>query len=221
MSVVGAKPSVNEDVIRYQARTVLGDLAFDISKARKLNDPATKKKIKKAKMIRLWLKALDYKAYLSREQREKIWYALIHIAGVNDFPLAPILQERSRPDILIGSGGGGDTIINNTYGSGETFINSDVDTPSEVLDSFIIGLSNGARWEYTIINSAGTILRKGSISVGWLNDGTLTNTLELSTSEIGDTSPVVLSVAYSAGSIQLIATVSSNNWIVKGTRYLD
>lgn len=219
--VAGAKPSVNEEVIRYQARTKLAELADVIAAARKVNSPKTQAVLKKAKMIYLWLKALDYKKYLSREQREKIWYALIHIADVNDFPIAPLLEERTQPDILIGSGGG-DTIINNTFQGGTAFQNSDVDTPSEVVDTFATSLSNGVRWEYTIINSAGTALRKGSISAGWLTDGSaIESGADIAVTEIGDTSDVVLSVDINDGNVRLIATVASSNWIVKGKRYLD
>ena len=146
MSVIGAKPSVNEEVIRYQARTKLAELATEIANARKLNSSETLFKIKKAKQIRLWLKALDAKAYLTRLQRERIWYALILIAGVNDFPTAPLLEERTQPNILIGGG----TTTNNTIIQSESagnisFVNSDVDTGTEVVDSFPISLSSGAK----------------------------------------------------------------------------
>lgn len=217
----GAKPSVNEEVVMYQARTKLGQLALEIAESRKLINPDVKEKIKQAKMIRLWLKALDYREYLTREQREKIWYALIDIADINDFPSAPLLGYQARPSILIGSGSGS-TTINNTYDAGTPFLNSDVDTPSEVVDTFAVSLANGARWEYTILNAAGTVLRKGSISAGWLSDGSaIEDGAEVVATEIGDSSAVVLSADISAGNVRLIATVSSSNWIVKGKRYLD
>lgn len=218
--IAGAKPSVNEDVIRYQARTKLAELAEEIAKARKVNSLETQIKLKKAKMIYLWLKALDYKAYLSREQREKIWYALIHISGINDFPIAPLLEERTQPNILIGSGGG-ETTINNTFEGGTAFLNSDVDSPSEVVDTFATSLSNGCRWEYTVQNAAGTVLKKGSISAGWTSGGTIDWGAETVAAEIGDTSAVVFSAAISAGNVQLIATVASDNWQISGKRYLD
>lgn len=220
MAVVGAKPSVNEDVIMYQARTKLAELSDEIIAARKLHSPETKVLIKKAKMIFLWLQALDYRAYLSRQQREQIWYALIHIAGLNDFPLAPLLELRETPDILIGQSGGG-TTINNTYDAGIPFLNSDVSSPSEVVDAFATSLSSGCRWEYTIQNAAGTILKKGSISAGWTSAGVIDWGGEIVAAEIGDSSAVVLSAAIVSGNVQLIATVSSSNWRVGGKRYLD
>jgi hypothetical protein len=141
MPITGSKPSVNEEVIRYQARTPLGSLAVDIANAINLNNEDILEKREQAKMIRIWLKALDLKEYLSREQREKIWYALIDIADINDFPIAPILELRERPDILLG--GSSEINVTNTYDAGTPFINSDIDTPSEVIDTFAISLSNG------------------------------------------------------------------------------
>jgi hypothetical protein len=216
--IVGAKPSVNEEVIRYQARTKLATLATDIAAARKLISPETEKKRKKAKMIRLWLKALDYKAYLSREQREKIWYALIDIAEINDFPIAPLLEQRDLPNIITGGGTG--PAGADGQDAGTTFNNSDVDTPSEIVDSFATSLANGCRWEYTIIDSTGLLLRKGSLMAGWTSGGTIEFGGEV-TVEIGDTSAIVLSAQITSGSVELKATVASNNWIVKGKRYLD
>jgi hypothetical protein len=218
MSVAGAKPSVNEEVIMYQARTKLADLSDEITVLRKLNSPEAKPKIKKAKMIFLWLQALDYRAYLSREQREKIWYALIHIAGLNDFPIAPLLELRETPDILLGTSG--TTTINNTYDAGTSFLNSDIDTPSEIVDTFATSLSNGCHWDYTVIDSTGLLLRKGSIMAGWTAGGVIEFGGEVAI-EIGDTSAIVLSAQITTGNVELKATVSSNNWIVKGKRYLD
>lgn len=219
MAVTGSKPSVSEESLRYQGRTKLAELAEEIVELKRLNAPDAKAKIKKAKMIRLWLKALDYKAYLSREQREKIWYALIHIAGINEFPIAPILQLRERPNILTGGSQGAPGA--NGKDASVSFANSDVDTPSEVIDSFATSLSNGVRWEYTIINGAGTALRKGSISAGWLTSGAVESGAEITATEIGDTSGVTLSVDINGGNVRLIATVTSNDWSIKGKRYLD
>lgn len=218
--VAGSKPSVNEDLLRYQALTKLRELAEQVSDIRRFNSTEAKAKIKQATMIRIWLQALDYKEYLSREQREKIWYALIDIADLNDYPIAPILEPRSRPSILL-SGAQGE---NGEDGedAGTPFVNLDVDNPSGVVDSFALGLSNGVKWEYTILNAAGDALRKGSISAGWLPDGSdIEYGAEVTIIEIGDTSDVVLSADIDSGNIRLIATVASNDWIVKGKRYLD
>lgn len=220
MAVAGAKPSVSVEVVKYQGRTRLLALALEIAGARKLKSSDTLEKLSEAKELRIWLKALDQSDFLTYEEKFRIAYATIDIGNINDFPIAPLLALRTRPNILIGAGGG-DT-INNYYYDGTAFINSDVDTPFEVVDSFAVGLSTGARWEYTILNAAGTALRKGSISAGWLPDGSdIEFGVESTTADIGDTSDVVLSADISGGNVRFIATVSTSNWIVKGKRYLD
>jgi hypothetical protein len=98
--VNSSKFSVDEDSLRYQARTKLADLAAEIAATRSLNKSSNK--ILEANKIRLWLKALDLKSYLTREQRERIWYALIQLSGVYDFPIAPVLGNTPRPSVLAG-----------------------------------------------------------------------------------------------------------------------
>jgi hypothetical protein len=217
MSYVGSKPSVNEEVIRYQARTTLATLAYEISGARKLNNPETRKKIKQAKMVRLFLKALDYKEYLTREQREKIWYALIDVADINDFPLSPILEERERPNILVGIQGP-QGVAGTGTGTGTNFVNADVDTGTEDVDTFSSSLADGAIWYYTITN--GTARRTGFIMATWdasaADQGPQMDGPDLG----GSTADVTVSVDLSAGTIRLRATTLSDNWTVRGTRYL-
>jgi hypothetical protein len=220
MPIAGSKPSVNEDSIRYQARTKLADLALDISGSRKLLSPETKKKLKQAKMIRLWLKALDYKEFLSREQREKIWYALIDIADINDFPLAPVLDTRTKPSILSG-GTTTVTVVNQSSTDGKiTFTNSDVDTGTEVADSFSRSLSTGAKWTAVIRKNDGTARVEFEVSATWLADGSdvekkVTSTLYSGTGVPGD---VLLDVVHNTGNIELRVTVVSDNWTIEGYR---
>lgn len=223
MSLIGAKPSVSEDVIRYQARTKLASLGGEIIALRNLNSPEAKAKIKQATMIRLWLKALDYKAYLSRTQREKIWYALIDIADINNFPVAPILELRARPDIL----SGGITINTTTSSSSSStggnneisFTNSDVDTGTEVVDSFARTFSTGAQWTYTARKNDNSGQKSGRIIATWLPDGSSVSFEEDSTIFVGAAGgDVDLTVVHTAGNIELRATVISDNWTVEGFR---
>ena len=219
--VIPSHFSVSQESVRYQSLTKLSELVDDYVAIKRLDSTKAQELLLQISKLRIWLKALDYSDFLTQEQRYKIVYCLTEIAGIYEFPTAPVLANVNRPAILIG-GGGGTTTINNNYDAGTPFLNSDVDSPSEVVDTFAISLSNGVRWEYTIINSAGTALRKGSISAGWLSDGSDIDTgAEVSTAEIGDTSPVTLDADVNAGNVRLIATVSSNNWIVQGKRYLD
>lgn len=217
--VIPAHYYSDEQTVRYLALGKLADLGLEIAGARKLSSTETLAKIKKATQIRLWLQALQYRDYLTKEQRDKIKYALIDISDINDFGTAPVLGNVERSPILIGSGGS--TIeITNIIDAGTPILNTDVDAPSEVLDSFPISSGNGVRWEYTVYK--GSNLRKGSISAGWLSSGvSIDSGAEVTTADIGDTSDVSFNVDINAGEVRLIATVASNDWIVKGKRYLD
>jgi len=99
--IAQAKASVDEASVQYQAQTKLADLANEIASTR--NTKKAKDKILQATKIRLWLLALDYKDYLSRYQRERIWYALIQLSGIYDYPKAPVLDKVSLPTPLVGT----------------------------------------------------------------------------------------------------------------------
>jgi hypothetical protein len=99
--IAQSKQSVDEASLRYQAQTKLADLANNIAATRSLNK--AEEMILTATKIRLWLMALDYKKYLTREQRERIWYALIEISGVYDMPKAPVLDKVEQPNTLVGT----------------------------------------------------------------------------------------------------------------------
>ncbi len=219
MAIEVKKFQVDENSIRYQARTSLADLANQIIAIRRLQSPEAVVLIKRAAKIRYWLKALDYKEFLTLTQRNQIWYKLIELSGIYDFPTAPVLAERSRPNILVGEQGPpGPT--GPTGGSGGTsFENTDVDTGTEVVDTFAFSTSSGATWEYTIRNAANTASRTGSITATWLTDGSSVGYgAEITGAQVGDTSDVSLTVDISGSNVRLLATSLSNNWIVEGER---
>lgn len=93
------KPTLTEDSARYQALTKLVSLSLDIASARDLNKHTDK--ILLATKIRLCLKALDYKNYLTRSQREKILYALIDVSNIYSFPKSPVLNKFQKPAELV------------------------------------------------------------------------------------------------------------------------
>lgn len=99
--IAGSKQSIDEVSLRYQAQTVLADIANESAASRSLN--RANDNFLKATKIRLWLKALDYKLFLTRNQREKLWYALIDISGVYDNPTAPVLDKVNAPNVLVGT----------------------------------------------------------------------------------------------------------------------
>jgi hypothetical protein len=99
--IAQSKQSVDEASLRYQSQTKLADLANEIAATRNLNK--AEDRILNATKVRLWLMALDYKSFLTREQRERIWYALIEISGVYDYPKAPLLDKVVQPSPLVGT----------------------------------------------------------------------------------------------------------------------
>jgi hypothetical protein len=220
MAIVPSNFGFDIDYIQYQALGKLSTLGGEIAVARKLSNPDIKAKIKQATQIRIWLKALSYSAYITREQKEKIALALTHIAEINAFGVAPLLPSVDRPNILIG-GGGGTTIVNNNYQAGTAFENSDVDTGTEIVDTFATSLANGVVYHYTVINSAGTAARTGIFKTSWLSSGTISDGSDESDAGVGvSTDDVTLSCAIVSGNVRLNATALSNNWIVRGIRYL-
>ena len=99
--IAQAKSSVDEASVQYQAQTKLAELANEIAATR--NTKKAKDKILQATKIRLWLLALDHKDFLTRQQRERIWYALIQLSGIYDYPKAPVLDKLSQPSPLFGT----------------------------------------------------------------------------------------------------------------------
>jgi hypothetical protein len=204
------------DVVRYTGITKLIEIAVLVAEERNLNKPHVVELIEKGFKIYACLQALEYSQFLSRTQRERIWYCLTEVAGITDFPIAPVLGTVEQPAILFG---GNTTIINNnTYQGGTPFINNDVDIGTETVDTFAISTGKGAVWFYTISN--GTIQEGGIFQGSWLPSGLGSDYSDEGTVSIGGTVDVVLSMDISAGNVRLRATASSNNWIVDGTRFV-
>lgn len=213
--ITAPKFEVQEDSLKYQARTKLAELTDEIASARSLNKISDK--ILKATKLRLWLKALDYSDYLTRAQREQIWFCIIEISGVYNFPTAPVLQLRTRPSILIGNGN--TTTVNNTYTDSTEFVNLDIDTGTEVVDSFAYSLGAAVRWDYVVTD--GTNQRSGIFLTTWLSDGSsISDGTEVSSLDIGDTDDIVFSVDIDAGLVRLKVTAASDDWSCSGKRYL-
>lgn len=97
----------------------------------------------------------------------------------------------------------------------KNFENLDIDTGTEVIDSFLASLGNAVEFKYMV--KKGAAFRAGTIIAVW--DGTNPPThSEVGTTSIGVTSDLVFDVDFSGGNIRLKATVASDNWIVKGKR---
>lgn len=215
--VIPSHFAISQESVRYQSLTKLSELVDQYVDIRRLDSSKAQELLLQISKLRVWLKALDYSEFLSQEQRYKIVYCLTEIAGIYEFPTAPVLANVNRPAILIGSGGGSTTVTNN-YDAGTPFENSDVDVGTETADSFATSLASSVLWHYTVTN--GTAQRSGLFVATWL--GSTIDGYENSGPDIGgSTSDVVLSVDISAGAVRLRATAASNNWTVRGKRYLD
>jgi len=81
----------------------------------------------------------------------------------------------------------------------------------EVVATLVKGTYTAAFFDYVATN--GVNARAGSVMAVW--NGASIEFTDNSTSDIGNTTPVVLSVIINGSNIELIATVSSNNWIIK------
>lgn len=90
----------DRDIIEYQGRARLLDLAETISKT--LNRKKVQPLLKQAAKIRYLLKSLDYDNYMTATQIENILQGVISISGMNEFPAAPTLVNRERPAIISG-----------------------------------------------------------------------------------------------------------------------
>lgn len=201
---------------RYQSLTKLSELTDQYVAIRRLDSQQGQDLLLQITKIRLWLLALDSSDYLTFEQRQKIAFSLAKIAGIYEFPTAPVLANVARPAILIGSGSGSTTVTNN-YDAGTPAENADIDIGTETIDTFATSLGSSVVWHYTITN--GTVQRGGLFGASWI--GSTIDTWEQSGPDlVGSTGDLVLSADISAGNVRLRGTAASNNWSVTVRRYL-
>lgn len=93
------KPTLTESSVLYQARTKLVSIALNVASAKDLDSQM--KQLLLATKIRLFIKALDYKKYLTKAQKDKLLYALIDVSNIYSFPKSPVLNEVATPAELI------------------------------------------------------------------------------------------------------------------------
>jgi len=191
------------------------DLAEEIADTRKRKrDPL----LDKAATIRYYLKAVALKTtYLEDDQVNNIYECLIDAADINEFPTVPILDPADIPSI------GTTIIVQGTQGErgadgGATDFEVVGATTDIVVDTFDVTDAYGARWDYVIYD--GTNQRQGTISTTWLADGSAIATpAHYSSDDLGDVSPVTISIEYFSGAIRLFATITSGTWTISGSRY--
>lgn len=212
-----AQIEITQDYIIYEAESRLLQLATEIAQAKSLVRPDILIKIQLATRLRLWLEALDYNEFLTREKRERIWYALMDIANINDVPVTIPISNISAPQILVGiKGDKGDTGTQGPSGGGLAFSAVNVGTDT-VVDSFNTSLSTASEWTYEVFDASNKRVER--LIGGWLS-GVATDDGGLATTDIGDTSGITFGVNISGSTVQLIAFVSSGIWTIRGTRLL-
>ncbi len=94
--------------------------------------------------------------------------------------------------------------------------NIDIDTGTETVDSFADTIGDGAMWFFVVKKA--TALRSGMLTAVWNAAGDAVEYTQQSTTDIGDTSDLVLSVDISADNVRLRAAAASDNWIVRSQR---
>lgn len=216
-AIINSHFQISEESLRYQARTALADLANEIAATRNLETQAVVNKIERAYSIIMWLMALDVKYFLTAQQREKIWWSLIEISQVYDFPTAPVLEERPRPTILVGIQGPPGPAGSSGSGGGVPFTGTSINGTTTV-DTFAISLGSGCVWQYSITDGTAN-QRTGTIEATWLPSGlSVAFGGDISTLQIGDTSAVQLSIDISGGNVRLRVTATGTTFTVKGSR---
>jgi hypothetical protein len=205
----------NYQAIEYAANTKLMDLAEELADTRKASK--RDKILDQAATIRYYLKAVGFKDYLTNLQVNNIYECLIDVSEINDFPVVPSLPTVAIPVLNIGPQGpqgiAGDT---GPDGGGTDFSQVNV-ASDQIIDSFLASTAFAARWYYVIYD--GTNSRTGSLQAHW-DGSSLEHTGEVGDSDIGDTSPIVMSATLLGGNVRLNATVASGSWTISGTRHL-
>ncbi len=208
------------DSVRYAGITRLIEIAVELADIRNLKKPEAVAKIKQGFKIYACLQALEYSQFLSLEQRQRIWYCLIEVGEITDFPISPALSQIEQPAILIG---GNTTIINNnTYNSGVPFDYQNLTVSTQTVDSFAGSAGLGCVWYYNIFDgtSAG---RGGQIQAFWREDLTSVEYTDEGTLEIDGPITVELFVDINSGNVRLRATSTSDSingdtWSITGIR---
>ncbi len=199
----------------YAAHTRILELADVISESSSFI--RVKNEIHIAEALIRYIRALNTDSTLTFDEESAICQHMITIGDLYDFPASPTITSTVIPTFA------SNVILQGEQGpAGQDGFGTDYNQFSLInntsLDSFLITSADGAEWTYKIKNSAGTSLRVGRIGAGWISDGTIVP-YQFSSMDIGDTSPVTLSVTYSAGSIILFATITSGTWDISGTRW--
>lgn len=217
------------DLIVNKAQHAIGDLGYSLMESAKRGEDSTNNNDFRDDMFRLLtIRALlknilnddgDIKAYYQDSDNEKklnkILDGLARMALVYSGTSIPLLTGKRIPLYYYPS------TASPTVSSGSAvvrFENTDVDSPSEVVDSFDSNSSTLALYVVTVIGSNGGEGTRTSLITVSIRAGSA-DMSETRTPDVGGiTSPLTFDVDMSGNTCQLIAYASTNNWVVRGIR---
>ncbi len=116
-------------------------------------------------------------------------------------------------DVNLQAGSGSGTPVSGVVGVPTE--NTDIDTGTEVVDTFPTGDMKGVVWHI--------VLEKGSdrkvlvVMATWT--GSTVTYAPVASTQIGDASTISVSVDINTGNVRLLATVTTDNWIATAVRY--
>lgn len=162
-----------------------------------------------------------YTASANQVKLNKMLDGLVSLTGIFGGPAIPMLGRRNLPLYFFpngtssGGGSGGPAL------PGGTVIQGTANSPVTTMDIFNASLSNFA---FYIINVQGQNPSEGSrtdtITVTFRGSNDPVFNITSTQDEGGTTAPIVLSVVLSGGNIELLATTSTDGWIITGLRIL-
>ena len=108
----------------------------------------------------------------------------------------------------------------NTAGLPATFVTAETTgiTTATPVDSFADTAGYAAKW--FVSARSGTNYRTSEVIAAWDATGNVLAFTEFSTTDVGDTNPMVLSIDINSNVVRLVATPASGTWGVRTTRIL-
>lgn len=219
------------EIIIYRGQLTVASLGLELVREEKRGLTYNTSKSHQDKIYRLILLDIYFENLLQDDGTLTVYYqdplnvirlnlmldAIVKLSSIFTGPAIPLPNTINIPLLLIGGSS------SPSPGPSSSFItefgNSDVDSPSETVDSFAATNGNFAIWVYSVKGSnGGEGSRGGMVIAAW--QGSTLNWSEAfqSPDVVGITSPIAMSVTLTAGTISLIATASTNNWAVRGMR---
>lgn len=210
--------SLTAGLVESATRAKIKELALEVAESYSML--RVKPTIQRISTMLRYLRVLQEDDTLTKEERTAIYQVLIKIGELYHIPTAPTVTATRVVNILFGQqGADGQTGPAGPPGTGFPYFNNpDVALPTEIVDTLPVGESNGCRWDYYCIGGIGMGRRAGSIIAVW-NETDVSYYEHQSEDLDGPTTALTFSVDIAGGYVRLLASVATNNWIIKGARY--